>query len=589
MKKLGFAFAMLVLSAQAFGQAIVTATIPGYAGGSVVATFIQQGGGAPAPPNQVITGIINSSNAFSINVTPNSSFAPSMWNFRVCVGSGINLVCYQTQTVINSSGDISSLFSGAPAPGIGGVASINGLGGNFLFTGSVGCTTTSGVTTCNFTGGGGSGTPGGTAGQVQFNSAGSFGGFTLGGDATLNTGTGALTVTKTNGTVFGFGATATATGTGQILTTNSSSATGTAVLGAISMNLTSGVITAGFVGPLTGNATTATSATSATTSTNLAGGAVGSIFYQSAANTTSILSPNTTTTPAFLTQTGTGGAGTAPVWTTTIPSSSLPLASSSAFGAVQCDGVTIACSSGVVSDMTVIASPQQSLAYYSAVGTSQVLTGDATASTDGHGNIADVTESTTVLNLTGTGGYNNMALEGTCDAGAVFSSLLCTQASNHRWMVNNNNGGLKQIALAGVDINTSDQVVSLHLPSPITIAQGGTNQSAITPSILTDGASVSFSGGSSITASSVLTLIHTTTTRTLTVASMIAGAAYWLELKQDSTGVASTFTLGTGCTWKVGGGGAGAITLSSTANAIDMLTWVYDGTNCIANFRTNFN
>lgn len=36
----------------------------------------------------------------------------------------------------------------------------------------------------------------GTSGQIQYNNAGSFGGFTLGGDGTVNTGTGALTITK---------------------------------------------------------------------------------------------------------------------------------------------------------------------------------------------------------------------------------------------------------------------------------------------------------------------------------------------------------------------------------------------------------
>lgn len=41
---------------------------------------------------------------------------------------------------------------------------------------------------------GGGGTPGGSSGQVQYNNAGAFGGFTVGGDATLNTGTGALTL-----------------------------------------------------------------------------------------------------------------------------------------------------------------------------------------------------------------------------------------------------------------------------------------------------------------------------------------------------------------------------------------------------------
>jgi hypothetical protein len=45
-------------------------------------------------------------------------------------------------------------------------------------------------TTLNATGGGAS--PGGTNGQVQFNNSGSFGGFTVTGDGTLNTNTGSL-------------------------------------------------------------------------------------------------------------------------------------------------------------------------------------------------------------------------------------------------------------------------------------------------------------------------------------------------------------------------------------------------------------
>jgi hypothetical protein len=48
-------------------------------------------------------------------------------------------------------------------------------------------------------GGGGSGTPGGTVGQAQYNNSGSFGGFTVGGDGTLDTSTGALTVSTSNG------------------------------------------------------------------------------------------------------------------------------------------------------------------------------------------------------------------------------------------------------------------------------------------------------------------------------------------------------------------------------------------------------
>jgi len=72
-------------------------------------------------------------------------------------------------------------------------------------------------------GSGGSGTPGGAPGQVEVNSGGSFGGITIGGDGTLNTSTGALTVTKTNGTSLGTLATQSApTGATQCLHVNSS-------------------------------------------------------------------------------------------------------------------------------------------------------------------------------------------------------------------------------------------------------------------------------------------------------------------------------------------------------------------------------
>ena len=43
-------------------------------------------------------------------------------------------------------------------------------------------------------GGGGGGSPGGSSGQIQYNNAGAFGGFTASGDATINTGTGAVTI-----------------------------------------------------------------------------------------------------------------------------------------------------------------------------------------------------------------------------------------------------------------------------------------------------------------------------------------------------------------------------------------------------------
>ncbi len=49
----------------------------------------------------------------------------------------------------------------------------------------------------------GSTSPGGSSGQIQYNNASAFGGFTISGDGTLNTSTGVLTVTQSNGTAFG--------------------------------------------------------------------------------------------------------------------------------------------------------------------------------------------------------------------------------------------------------------------------------------------------------------------------------------------------------------------------------------------------
>lgn len=57
---------------------------------------------------------------------------------------------------------------------------------------------------------------GGSSGQIEYNNAGAFGGFTVSGDGTLNTSTGALIVTKTNGTAFAPSATTDTTNASNI-------------------------------------------------------------------------------------------------------------------------------------------------------------------------------------------------------------------------------------------------------------------------------------------------------------------------------------------------------------------------------------
>jgi len=104
----------------------------------------------------------------------------------------------------------------------------------------------------------------------------------------------------------------------------------------------------------------------------------------------------------------------------------------------------------------------------------------------------------------------------------------------------------------------------------------------------TDGATVTWAIGSTMCANASLTFTTHGGSRTLNLTGMVNGGSYVLKIIQDGTG-GEGLTLGTGCTWKVSGGGSGAITPSTSASAIDVLAFTYDGTNCYANFNKNFN
>lgn len=134
-------------------------------------------------------------------------------------------------------------------------------------------------------------------------------GFSVAGGTTSKTLTvsNSLTLAGTDGTTITFPATS-----GTLPLNNQTFFLGTT---SIAINRTTGAISLTGVS-IDGSAGSATSATSATTATNLASGVLGSLPYQSAAATTALLAPNTTTTRNFLRMTGTGAAGAAPAWDT---------------------------------------------------------------------------------------------------------------------------------------------------------------------------------------------------------------------------------------------------------------------------------
>lgn len=100
----------------------------------------------------------------------------------------------------------------------------------------------------------------------------------------------------------------------------------------------------------------------------------------------------------------------------------------------------------------------------------------------------------------------------------------------------------------------------------------------------TDGATITWVIGSVLNATATVTLGGN---RTLAITGLVINGNYMLLVNQG-TG-SHTLTLGSGCNWKVLGGGAGAITLSTAASAVDILTFSYDGTNCYASLGKNYN
>jgi lysophospholipase L1-like esterase len=199
----------------------------------------------------------------------------------------------------------------------------------------------------NIAAGAGAGTPGGSDGQVQFNEAGGFGGFTLGGDAALDVTTGALTLAAVNADAGSFGD---GTHAGQFTVDAKGRITAAANV-AIAFPVTAFNGRTGAIALTSSDVTTALGYAPGTGSVTSVGLSAPGIFSVSGSPVTAsgtlalaLASQGANTVLAG----PASGAAAAPGFRGLV-SADLPVGSASQIGGVMVDGVTITATGGVIS------------------------------------------------------------------------------------------------------------------------------------------------------------------------------------------------------------------------------------------------
>lgn len=173
------------------------------------------------------------------------------------------------------------------------------------------------------------------------------------------------------------------------------------------------------------------------------------------------------------------------------------------------------------------------------------------------------------------------ALPGVCAPGVIYRT---TGAAASSFVCNNDGSSYSNLLQSGATG-----------PTGAAGASGATGPTGATGTftgsawaVQTDAATVTWAIGSAAYAAASLPFTVHSGSRTLNITGLVIGGNYMLKLIQDATG-GEGLTLGTGCTWKTAGGGSGAVALTNTANAVDILSFTYDGTNCYATLLPNFN
>jgi len=259
---------------------------------------------------------------------------------------------------------------------------------------------------------------------------------------------------------------------------------------------------------------------------------------------------------------------------------------------VGSDGYALVAASGQASGLNWVAVPQISSLTANVVpkgsGTSAYvnssITDDGTTvTTTEQVKAPSISLGATPPSVTNGSGTAIGTLEGTAPSVCAAAGVDCLYPSStqHGFLASFNNGSYLPLPQGPA---TS---VAGHLAGWDSSTGGLLKDITTSYSTLTDAATVTWAIGTVVIANANLTFTTHGGSRTLNLTGLVNGGIYTLWLKQDSTG-GEGLTLGTGCTWKVSAGGGGAITPSTGANAVDLLTWSYDGTNCWAVLTKNY-
>jgi hypothetical protein len=301
------------------------------------------------------------------------------------------------------------------------------------------------------------------------------------------------------------------------------------------------------------NAATAGTATSSTTATNLAGGALGSVPYQNAAGTTLFLAGTTSTTPSFVTSTGTGTLTQAPTLTSSTGSGNVVLATSPTLvtpalgtpSALVGTNITGTATSFNINGTVGATTPAAGTFTQLTVNGSNVNT---SISPTGTGTVAISPAGALTINPTAASTINNTSIGATTRAAGAFTTLAANNAFTLTAGANNSSITTTGAGTITISSGTAGSMDNINIGA--TTAGTGSFTSLTATSVGTAGVLAKTGGKTAVTAISATTSLTTGGT-TLASQSMATGATWRVvaygTFAAASSATSRTFTMA--CFW----------------------------------------